>query len=522
MTLPYIGRLTFWKSVAIVLFILAFYVAGVRFFGGLGEATNLNDAFPWGIWIGFDLLVGVGLAAGGFVIAATVHIFGLHKYEAIARPAILTAFLGYLLVIVALLFDLGLPWRIWHPLVYWNHHSVMFEVGWCVMLYTTVLAAEFSPMIFEKLGWYVPLKIVKAIYIPLVIAGVLLSTMHQSSLGTLYVIAPDKLHGLWYSPLLPILFFISAIAAGLAMTIFESYLSHRAFGKSLESSQLRGLAKAAVVVLGIYAVMRLFEMASVGSFMQIFQLTQESVLFWGEFGLGVIVPMVLFSMRRVRNNRHGLFFAAVLTVTGFVINRMNVAITGFLGTSEVNYFPSWMEVTVTAALVAAGFVLFSLAVKYLNIFPEEGDMSAESVELRRAKYGMAWSGRAIIGLWMFMIAGVILVGITSSPVKATPPKDIKTLTAVSSVDVEVPDDVAFPMAEESPGEVTFSHFTHVYSLDQPDCAQCHQSTWRMDATAAPVEGTLTYERIHEGELCYSCHNGEAAFGVEDNCMMCHQ
>ena len=224
----------FWKAVFIGLVAVGAYATFVRFAKGLGASTNLSDQFPWGLWIGFDILVGVGLAAGGFVIAATVHIFQLKQYSAISRPAILTAFLGYLLVIVALLFDLGRPYRIWHPIVMGNPHSVMFEVAICVMLYTAVLALEFSPLLFTRLGMTVPLKIVRGIYIPLVIVGVLLSTLHQSSLGTLYVIVPDKLHGLWYSPLLPVFFFLSAIAGGLAMTIFESFMSYRAFGKRLE------------------------------------------------------------------------------------------------------------------------------------------------------------------------------------------------------------------------------------------------------------------------------------------------
>ncbi|RPH55159.1 Ni/Fe-hydrogenase cytochrome b subunit, partial [bacterium] len=273
-----LGRLTVWQGVLLAVLAAGLYATVLRFARGLGAATNLSDQFPWGLWIGFDVLVGVGLAAGGFVIAATVHVFRMERYEPIARPAVLTAFLGYVLVIVALLFDLGLPFRIWHPLIMWNPHSVMFEVAWCVTLYTAVLALEFSPLVFERFGWKWPLKVMRSIYVPLVIVGVLLSTLHQSSLGSLYVIAPDKLHGLWYSPLLPVFFFVSAVAGGLAMTIFESFMSYRAFGKRLEPELLSGLARVAVVVLGVYALLKVQDLAGRGALGLVLTLTPESVL----------------------------------------------------------------------------------------------------------------------------------------------------------------------------------------------------------------------------------------------------
>src|SRR5262245_29133729 len=240
-------RFTFWRAVFGALLLAGLYATYLRFFHGLGAVSNLSDQFPWGIWIGFDVLCGVGLAAGGFTLVATVHIFNIEKYKPILRPSILTAFLGYLLVITALMFDLGRPYRIWHALIMWNPHSVMFEVAWCVMLYTIVLALEFSPLLLEKLGWVKPLRIVHMFTIPLVILGVILSMLHQSSLGSLYLIVPEKLYPLWYSPLQPFLFFLTALALGCAMTIFESYLSFRAFRRQLEMNLLSDLGKVLVV-----------------------------------------------------------------------------------------------------------------------------------------------------------------------------------------------------------------------------------------------------------------------------------
>jgi Ni/Fe-hydrogenase subunit HybB-like protein len=371
MTWTKLPKLTFWRAVLLVILAAGFYSTVLRFTKGLGAATALSDQFPWGLWIGFDVLCGVGLAAGGFTLAAVVYVFHLKRFHPILRPTILTAFLGYALVAVALLFDLGRPYRIWHPLVMWNPRSVMFEVAWCVMLYLTVLALEFSPVVFERLGWHKPLKIVRSLTIVLVIGGVLLSTLHQSSLGSLYLIVPSKLHPLWYSPLLPVFFFVSAIGVGLAMVIFESNLSARAYGREIEMPLLADLGKAMAVVLAFYGLMRFEDLFGRGAGGYLLQPTSETALFGLEILLGVAVPLVMLLVRRVRENREGLFAAAVLVITGFLLNRLNVSITGMEGFSGAHYFPKWTEVAVTLSLVGVAFTLFALAVRYLDLFGAE-------------------------------------------------------------------------------------------------------------------------------------------------------
>jgi len=364
-------RLTFWKLVFAFLMAAGLYATFIRFTQGLGASTHLSDRFPWGIWISFDVLCGVMLAAGGFTLTAAVHILNIKRLHSIIRPTILTAFLGYILVCAALMYDLGKPYNIWHPLIMRNPHSVMFEVAYCVMLYTTVLALEFSPIVLERFHMEKPLKVVRAILIPLVICGVILSTLHQSSLGTLYLIVPEKLHPFWYSPLLPVFFFLSAIAVGLAMTIFESSLSSKHFGLQLELPVLQELGRVLVVVLGVYGILRLEDLANRGALKLAFHRGYETYLFWLEILLGIILPLVLLVQRRVRNSANGLYFAAVLVVLGFITNRMNVSITGFEGSTGVRYFPKWSELAVTGMIIAAGFALFGLAVKYLPIFPKE-------------------------------------------------------------------------------------------------------------------------------------------------------
>jgi len=365
-TLP---RFTMWRAIFALLMPIAAYATYLRVRFGLGGVTNLSDQFPWGIWIGFDVLCGVGLAAGGFTLVAVVHIFNIERYKPILRPAILTAFLGYLLVVLALLFDLGRPDRIWHPLVMWNPHSVMFEVAWCVTLYTTVLALEFAPAVFERLGWKKPLGWLKFISVPLMIVGVILSTLHQSSLGSLYLIVPHKLYALWYTPVLPVFFYLSAICAGLAMTIFESWHSSRALGRELELPLAAGLARVLAVLLMTLLFVRFLDLEQRG----VLGLLRENRTETWLFGLEIVllaVPMVLLFRRRVRWNPAKLYGCAVMVIFGFIANRLNVSVTGMEAGSGTHYVPRWTEVAVTLAIVALGFAVFRVIAQYFPIFDQ--------------------------------------------------------------------------------------------------------------------------------------------------------
>ncbi len=373
-------RIGFWQG-AFGLLLLGFgAVTVLRFSRGLGAVTNLSDRVPWGLWIGFDVLVGVGLAAGAFTLTAVVHLLNIRRFEPIVRPTVLTAFLGYLLVISGLLFDLGQPWRIWHALVFWNPRSVMFEVAWCVMLYTAVLALECLPVVFEKFRLEGPRRLFRLLTTPLVIAGVILSTLHQSSLGSLYLIVPAKLHPLWYTPLLPFLFFISAIGAGLGMVILESYLSGRTFGRHLEMDVLEPLGRAMVVVLGVYGLLRLQTLAKNGALAELRRPGYEGWMFLVEVTLGVVLPVLLLAIPRVRTDPRGLAAGAFLAVLGLVVNRLNVSVTGMEAAAGMRYLPSWMEIVVSLGLVGLGFAAFTLAVRYLPIFPEGGVPPAGEAE----------------------------------------------------------------------------------------------------------------------------------------------
>lgn len=364
------GRLTFWKGVSVLIVIIGLYSLYIRFTKGLGASTNLSDFVPWGLWIGIDF-IGVGLAAAGFTIAATAHIFHNHKYESIARPAILSAYIGYMMVVALLIIDLGKPEHFYHPLFMWNIHSVMFEITWCVICYSTILTIEFAPVVLEKYKFTKLLKIVKKITPAAVIMGVLFSTLHQSSFGSLYLIAPAKVYPLWYSSFLPVHFFISCIAAGLSMIILSAYLSARAFNQGLNIRILSGLGKGVLAVLVIELIFKFSELFSTGNASLLFTSSSETIFFWLEIFLGFIVPIWILTNPKYKVNRTGLYFASIFTISGFILNRMNVCVTSLVRSSGESYVPSFEEVGITLFLILVSIIAFKLVVENFQVFPKE-------------------------------------------------------------------------------------------------------------------------------------------------------
>ncbi len=359
------------------LIVLALVVAMIRYANGLGAVTNLNDNTGWGLWISFDLLCGVALASGAFITASMVYLFGGERYRPLLRPAILTGFLGYLMVILALLVDLGHPERIWYLIIFWNPHSVMFEVGWCVMLYTAVLALEFSPLVFERLGLEAPRRLIHALIIPLAIAGATLSTLHQSSLGSLYVILPDQLHKIWFTPLLPLMFWLTAVAVGPAMVILESTISSRVFRRGLELDLLGGLARVIPFVLAAYIAVKIGDLAGSGELGLLTEWDLESGLFWLEIMGFVLLPMVLLSLPAVRQSSAWLLFSAFLVVSGVILSRFAVGLIA-IGRPEfaVSYVPHPLEFAVTIGVISWGVAMFGLVARYLPLFVEHAPSPA--------------------------------------------------------------------------------------------------------------------------------------------------
>jgi Ni/Fe-hydrogenase subunit HybB-like protein len=341
-----------------------------RWFNGLGVTTGLTDGRGWGLWISFDVFCGIALAAGAFTVAGTVYILRLNEFYPILRPTVLTGFLGYGLAAFAISVDLGFPHRIYYMIYNWNIHSPLFEVGWCVMIYLTVLALELSPIVFERFNMKAPLKFIRSITIPLVIFGVILSTMHQSSLGTLFVLMPHRVYPLWYSSIMPVLFLISAIAAGLGMVIVESTWSFFGMKHKLEVRLLAKIAKVIPFVLGIYAIMRFSDLIIRGDGAFLYAADKLTVLFWIEIIFGVILPIILFSLPSVRRKPIQMFSTSLLVVFGLILNRLNVSLIAF---SAGAYAPTWLEILVTVGMIAIGAFLFTIASRYLPVFSHPHD-----------------------------------------------------------------------------------------------------------------------------------------------------
>jgi formate dehydrogenase iron-sulfur subunit len=415
----YIRHLSLAGKIVWLLAALGLLLVLYRYAFGLGAATNLSDGYPWGLWIGFDILAGIALAAGGFVVAGTVHLFGGHKYHALARPAILTALLGYLLFIFGLFFDLGRPWNLWRAIYSWNHASPMFEVAWCVMLYTTVLILEFLPVVLEKfkldkllamwknlvpwivifmLGmftlamsysfvWALIMVIILLVWeismragrmprdkqmpIILIMAGVIFSTMHQSSLGTIFLLAPTKLHVLWYTPIIPLLSLLSAIMVGPAMVTFEALMSEKILKHKARFDLLSDLARWMPYLLGFYLLVKVADLLGRNAALQAFVMSSQSISWWLEILIGVILPLILFLSPEIIKTKNGLLWASTLVIIGLIWNRINVAIVGVIVEKWESYYPFWVEIFISIGVVAIGLIVFKWAIENLPIYEHE-------------------------------------------------------------------------------------------------------------------------------------------------------
>jgi Ni/Fe-hydrogenase subunit HybB-like protein len=363
------NRVHTFKTILWMIVGLAAAVGITRFVYGLGATTNLTDATPWGLWIGFDVMGGVALAAGGFVITAIFYIMRREEFKPLVKPAVLTAFLGYVAVIISLLFDLGLPWNIWHMMVYWNPHSPLFEVGWCVMLYSTVLLLEFSPVPLEPFSRYAKIRafLMKFRFV-FVLLGIMLSTLHQSSLGSLILIMPFKLPALWYNKILPIQFFISAVALGLMMVAFESLVSSWLYKREHETHLIAKLGKAAVWVLSFYLLVKFAELIIDGKFGLLFNGSWESTVYIIEIMISSIIPIIIFSIPKTRNHATWQWLGSGMVVFGMALNRIDVGGLTMIGTTGEFYTPSWMEISITAGVISGAILVFLFVIEKFKVW----------------------------------------------------------------------------------------------------------------------------------------------------------
>lgn len=369
-----------------VLIVIGMIFAFMRIFFGIGAVTNLNNQYPWGIWIGIDVAAGVALAAGGFTTAALAHIFHRDEFHSLVRPALLTAMLGYTFVGLGVCFDLGRYYYIYHVFYMWNGNSVLFEVGTCVMAYLTTLYIEFLPAVTERFKGKVNFKgllsflnrpveyllsltdtfLNRALFF-FIILGVVLSCLHQSSLGTLMMIAGSKIHPLWQSPIAPLMYLLSAFAVGFPMVIMEGIVSARSFGLKPEMDALSRLARYVGPLLAVYLCFKIGDMAIRETFVYLKQPSLTTIMFLVELVFGVIVPLRMFFSPRVLNSRGWIFTASMFVIFGVALNRFDNFVIAYTPPYILQtYFPSIGEIAITVGFISLEIFLYRL---FAYIFP---------------------------------------------------------------------------------------------------------------------------------------------------------
>ncbi len=367
--------LTPFNVISIPIIIVGVVILYFRFTQGLGSVTNLNQEFPWGFWIGFDVVTGVAFAGGAYIITFVVYVMRVEKYHSIVRVTVLNGLLAYIFYAGALVLDLGRPWNIINPIIgnSFGYNSVLFLVSWHFLLYMIAEFIEFSPVIAEWLGWEKMRKFVNALTIGAVIFGITLSTLHQSGLGALFLLAKSKIHPLWYTEFIPVLFFASSIYAGLSMIIFESTISHKVFKDKIDPKDhgkfeeiLFGLGKGAAISLFVYYFFKAL----------IFIHGEEWTLindFWGYWFLVevigfVLVPCFMFAFGVRNRSLRTIRTAAVMALLGIILNRLNISIIAFNWLSPVRYYPSWQEIVVTLMVISAEIWVFRWIVTRMPVF----------------------------------------------------------------------------------------------------------------------------------------------------------
>lgn len=536
--------------------------AFTRMLTSLETVTNLTNAYPWGLWIAIDVACGVALAAGGFTTAALIEVFGNHKYKPLLRPAILTAWLGYIFVGIGLMFDLGRYWNIWRPMFNWQGNSVLFEVGMCVMAYLFVLTVEMSTSFLDGLRTRVeegshgarllrrlerPLtllrRIVRTVMPLFVVAGVVLSCMHQSSLGALMVIAPTKMCSLWYTPVLPLLFLLSAIMVGFPMVVMESIIASRSLGREPEMNLLSPLAKIIPWFIAAYGAVKILDLAVRGSAVDFLEPSGHIIAFLAEMILCLLVPFVLLMFKPVRESSGWLLFASLLLIGGVVLNRVNVFLVAYEPPFPGRgYFPSVGEIAVTMGLIATIMFLYRVFIFLFPILPKDERSDVKPLRTPPTytplKPAIAWTFRGVaIGLMIVfsLLYTFIHQEAVSGDIRATKwvesvrpietestglnpaehagrPEGYKRVYVLSSRLLDDLDNFYNP--------ARFNHVTHD-EWTGGDCGICHHrfSMGDEDRIGIDIQDFHSEMEIHLGGPCASCHDMNTI--TTQRCDSCH-
>jgi Ni/Fe-hydrogenase subunit HybB-like protein len=510
-------------------FALVGLVAGVfRMWFGLGATTNMSDAVPWGLWKIFNMVAGVALSTSGFTVGFLVYVLRLKQYKSLMKPAILLAFLGYGCSMLALLFDIGLPHRFWHPILMWNEHSFLFEVFWCVLLYFTVTFIELSPSILERTRLRKFGQSLHHIAFGVVIVGISLSSLHHSSLGSLFLVTPVRLHTLWYTPWLPLLFIISAMGAGMMVLVLVRILYARfydpepVFGATSsvggiacqipglrvrrrwpedagrDMPQLAGLAGIAAGVLAVAFVLKLTDLTLRGAWPALLSGTYESWLFGLEVLGGLALPVILVAVPRVRHSPTGLGIAAFAAAAGLALNRLNVGIFGYFRDAGTVYFPTLTEWMLSIGVIAAAGLVFTFVVENVSVFDRSWTsrlISGHSFSTLFERWSHVWYAALMSGLHRVTLIAVFAIPLawvmlyppyhdsTRSSVPIQPAIGTNALRTVLRID-----------GDRNGVQTIFAHADHQKRLGgDSSCRTCHHMS-------VPQDRSTPCSRCHQDML----------------------
>ncbi|MGC8595761.1 MAG: NrfD/PsrC family molybdoenzyme membrane anchor subunit [Candidatus Kryptoniota bacterium] len=504
------------KNTKVILWLVTGFAAAIamnRFIFGLGATTNLNDEVPWGFWIGFKLSW-VALSAGGFVIGAIFYMMKQQKFHTLVKIAILTAFLGYSSFIISLIFDLGLPWNIWHMIIYWNPHSPLFEVGWCVMLYTTVLILEFSPVPLEKYSRYAKIRnFLMRFRFPLVLLGIMLSTLHQSSLGTLFLVMQHRLYPLFYSHAIPIEFFISAIAGGLLMLVFEILALHWLYRRKLETDLVSKLCGLSVWFLSLYLIIKIGDVLISRKFELIFNGSWLSNLFIAEVLVSTVIPLVMFSVPKWRKNRVVEWVGSGIAILGVVLNRIDIGGFAMIGATSW-YTPSWMEVVLSFGILCTAGLVFMFAIEKFNVWDERPE-DPESFPHTPPSFDLpsyTWIGTSdVASITRYSLAFVIsfAAGMAVMPGKRLYAEGIYNVKVKPATAVDNLADTLCINGNRDDQYVVFSHRKHISWISG------HMSSLAGDSIVAVVRTAAA------ADSCVICHHLNLPGERLSSCWECH-
>jgi len=359
-----------WHSALTAIAIIAALFALARFAFGIGAIANINNAYPWGWWVGFGVLSFIAFGGCGFTLGLIVEVLGLHRYAPLLRPAITMGLLLYLGYMVILLIELGRPWMGWIVFVSWRPTSALFEVAWCATLYTVVLMIEFAAVASRHYRWRRSARWIAAIYLPTVVVGIALSHLHQSSLGTLLTIVPLKVDSRWWSELLPVTFLVSSYMAGIALVTIEHVLATRALRLTPRVDLLGGLARFQVGLIAVFLTLRIAALIHAGGVDATLTLDRLSLLFWSELVIGFVAPLALFAIPDIRQNKWALFGASCLLAAGVLSTRLNTAVFGMKVKHWESYFPSVGEFATTFGVLAGMVLIYGVILRSLPIHRE--------------------------------------------------------------------------------------------------------------------------------------------------------